>query len=156
MNLFPFWETNILFVFVMHRKGQSRNIFSCDNYCRNQRMLPAFTEKLHDHCGPSSSLALYLWEPVCIWSRSWMRLFSSGVCDHHSSPAKPGKLIYVADGWRCWGAKALSGPSWGSEFPSHLSSHSGGRPVSFSKMQIDLSSTVQPSWWFLFRKGLEL
>lgn len=38
---------------------------------------------------------------VCFWSRSWLVLLTSGVHDHHSSPAKPGNLIYVADGWRC-------------------------------------------------------
>lgn len=105
MSLFRYWETNILLGFDMDRKRQSRNILSCDNYCQNQRVLPVSTHLLPGHCSPSSSIVLYLWEPeqnpaICIWSRSRMRLLSSGVRDHHF-PAKPGKLIYIADGWRC-------------------------------------------------------
>lgn len=49
-----------------------------------------------------------------------MRMLRSDVRGHHSSPAKAGKLTRVADGWRCQGVKAPSGPSWGSEFLSHL------------------------------------
>lgn len=137
----------------MHKKQQSRNIFSHDNCCWNQRVLSVFTQMLPGHCSvppPLHSICGNQSKACCSFLLEW-------------------KLAGTAQFWCSWplllnllnsfmlqmagGAKEQKQtcPFWASPFLSHLSSHSEGSLVSFHKTQIDLASTAWPTWGFLFR-----